>query len=62
MLIGQIRQDGKADVVLGKPLRVLPEPELFEPVRNLLHLRQRLRLSGSVRPHRPELAEKSQAR
>ena len=37
VLIREIRQDGKADVVLGKALRVLPETELLKPVRNLLH-------------------------
>jgi hypothetical protein len=37
VLIGQIRQDEKANIVLGKPLRVLSETEPFEPVRNLLH-------------------------
>jgi hypothetical protein len=36
VLIGQIRQDEKANIVLGKPLRVLSETEPFEPVRNLL--------------------------
>ena len=29
VLIGQIGQDDKADVVLGKALRVLPETELL---------------------------------
>jgi hypothetical protein len=33
----QIRQDAKANVILGKALSVLPETELFEPVRNQLH-------------------------
>jgi hypothetical protein len=37
VLIGQIGQDGKADVVLGKALRVLPETELLKPVSDLLH-------------------------
>jgi hypothetical protein len=37
VLIGEIGQDGKADIVLGKALRVLPEAELIKPVRNLLH-------------------------
>jgi hypothetical protein len=37
VLIGQIRQDEKANIVLGKPLRVLSETELVEPVRDLLH-------------------------
>ena len=36
VLIGQIRQDDKIDVILGKALRVLTETELFEPIRNLL--------------------------
>jgi hypothetical protein len=37
VLIGQIRQDEKANILLGKPLRVLSETELVEPVRDLLH-------------------------
>ena len=37
VLVGQIRQDDKADVVLGKALRVLPETELLKPVSDLLH-------------------------
>ena len=37
VLIGQIRQDDKANVVLGKTLRVLSEAELPKPVRDLLH-------------------------
>jgi hypothetical protein len=37
VLIGQIRQDEKANIVLGKPLRVLSESELVEPVHDLLH-------------------------
>jgi hypothetical protein len=37
VLIREIGQDGKANVVLGKSLGVLPEPELFEPVCDLLH-------------------------
>ena len=41
VLIGQIRQNDKADVVLGKPLRVLPEAELLQPVGDLLHRGQR---------------------
>jgi hypothetical protein len=28
---------GNIDLILGKALDVLPETELFEPVRNLLH-------------------------
>jgi hypothetical protein len=41
VLIGQIRQDDKANVVLGKPQRVLPEAELLKPVSDLLHCGQR---------------------
>ena len=37
VLVGQIGQDDKADVVLGKALRVLPETELLKPDRDLLH-------------------------
>jgi hypothetical protein len=37
ILIGEIGQDGRADVVLGKALRVLTETELLKPLRNLLH-------------------------
>ncbi len=37
VLICKVGQDGKADVVLGKARRVLPETELLKPVRNLLH-------------------------
>src|SRR5215831_13793666 len=37
VLIGQIRQDDKGNVVLGKALRVLPETEFLKPVCNLLH-------------------------
>jgi hypothetical protein len=37
VLIGQIRQDECASVVLGKALCVLPETELLEPVSDLLH-------------------------
>ena len=37
VLVCQIRQDGKINVILGKALCVLSETELFEPVRNLLH-------------------------
>jgi hypothetical protein len=36
-LIGQIRQDDKANVVFGKALRILPETELLKPVSDLLH-------------------------
>ena len=37
VLIGQVGEDGKVNVVLGKALRVLGHAEFFEPVRNLLH-------------------------
>jgi len=36
-VVGEIIQDGKADVVLGKALRVLPKTELLQPVGHLLH-------------------------
>jgi hypothetical protein len=41
-------QDSEGDIVLGKALRVLPETELFEPVRNLLHRRPSTDLTPSV--------------
>src|SRR5271166_3069517 len=37
VLVCQIRQDCKIDVILGKTLGVLPETERLKPVRNLLH-------------------------
>ena len=37
VLICQIRQDDKADIVLGKALRVLPKTELLKPFGDLLH-------------------------
>ena len=37
--ISQIGEHREINVVLGKPLRVLPEVELFEPLCNLLHSR-----------------------
>ena len=39
VLIAQIWQDDKADIILGKALSVLPETELLQPLRNLLHWR-----------------------
>src|SRR5262249_2001175 len=39
VLVCQIRQDGETDVILGKPLSVLPKAELLKPIRNLLHQR-----------------------
>jgi hypothetical protein len=41
VLVGQIGQNRNGDVVLGKALSVLPEAELLQPVRNLLHRRLR---------------------
>jgi hypothetical protein len=37
VLVCQMRQDTKVDVILGKALRVLPETELLKPVSDLLH-------------------------
>ena len=37
ILITKIRQDDKANIVLGKTRRVLPEADLFQPLRYLLH-------------------------
>jgi hypothetical protein len=37
VLVLQIGKDTNVDPILGKTLRVLPKPKLFEPVRNLLH-------------------------
>src|SRR5271170_1257927 len=37
VLVRQIRQDAKANVVLGKALSVLPQPELLQPFCNRLH-------------------------
>ena len=37
VLIGQIRQDDKGNIILGKALNVLRETELLKPIRNLLH-------------------------
>lgn len=37
VLIGQIRQQIKGDVVLGKAVSVLPETKHLKPVCNLLH-------------------------
>jgi hypothetical protein len=52
VLIREIGQDGKADIVLGKALRVLPETELLKPISDLLHRGSALGLSGFIRPHR----------
>jgi hypothetical protein len=37
VLIGQIAEYRDIDLVLGKGLGILGHPELFEPIRNLLH-------------------------
>jgi hypothetical protein len=37
VLIGQVTQNIEINIILGKALSVLPETELFEPIRNLLH-------------------------
>src|SRR6516162_4215344 len=48
ILIGQVTQNLEVNIVLGKALSVLPETELFEPVRNLLHRRPSTDLTLSV--------------
>ena len=52
VLIRQIGQDGKADVVPGKSVGVLSETELLKPVSDLLHRGSAPGLSGSPAPHR----------
>jgi hypothetical protein len=37
VLIGEIGENGKADVAFGKALGVLPEAELLKPVSDLRH-------------------------
>src|SRR5580704_15370214 len=37
VLLAKMREYGNINLILGKPLSVLPETELFQPVRNLLH-------------------------
>jgi hypothetical protein len=39
--VREVRQDRKANIVLGKSLGVLPEAELLQPVGDLLHGGQR---------------------
>jgi hypothetical protein len=51
VLICQIGQDGKADVVLGKALRVLPKTELLKPVSDLLPRAGAPGLAGFIRLH-----------
>jgi hypothetical protein len=46
VLISQIGQDAKADVVFGKALRVLPETKLLKPVSDLLHRGSAPRIIG----------------
>jgi hypothetical protein len=48
VLIGQIGQDDKGNVILGKALSILPESERLEPIRNLLHWRPPPDLALSV--------------
>jgi hypothetical protein len=47
-LIREIRQNGKADVVLGKSLRVLPEAERLKPFGDVPGLPNRAGLLPSV--------------
>src|SRR5580700_10901031 len=37
VLIAKMGEYGNINLILGKTLSVLPETELFQPVRNLLH-------------------------
>ena len=37
VMVGQIAQYARINVVLGEALRVLPQPKDLEPLRNLLH-------------------------
>ena len=48
VLIAQIWQDDKANVILGKSLSVLPETKLPQPVRYLMHRRPPTDLTSSV--------------
>jgi hypothetical protein len=43
VLIGQVAEYREINVVLGKSLGILPEPQRLKPVRNLLHLGKPLR-------------------
>ena len=38
VLVGQIRQDNKVDVILGKPSSVLLEAELLKPRQKFYHM------------------------
>ena len=46
--MSKMAENGNVNFVLGKALSVLPETELFEPVRNLLHRRPSTDLTLSV--------------
>src|SRR6516162_5197216 len=48
VLIGQIRQNNKANVILGKALSVLLETELLEPLVGLMHCDPPTNLTLSV--------------
>jgi len=48
ILIGQVLKNIEIDIILGKGLSVLPETELFEPVRNWFHRRPSADLALSV--------------
>jgi hypothetical protein len=52
VLIREIGQDGKASVILGKSLRVLPKTKLLKPDSDLLH-------RGSASDYRPASASVS---
>jgi hypothetical protein len=56
VLVCQMRQDTKIDVIIGKASRVLPETELLKPVRNLLHR------GPSPRGYRAELLDRAMER
>jgi len=62
VLVVQVSQDGKVDVILSKALSVLPETELPKPVRNLLHRGSRgfvVALADSWSPRPPFLCAPS---
>ena len=39
ILIGKVLKNIEINIILGKALSVLPETELFQPVRNWFHCR-----------------------
>jgi hypothetical protein len=49
ILVAQVTQNIKINIILGKALSVLPETKLFEPFRNLLHQRPST-LRAAIRP------------